>query len=144
MGSIFNKVDEDIVESTYIIVSEDLWGVAFKIADSCTDEEFGMYAGQIVLVEYSDYYGNNISVNSDDPTTGDFFRFVNSVEGESLSFKNLDQNSFDAIYIDYRRAENDLYNYNHETKLCGTFNRVEPFEYVIPGYGLMKNGLMKK
>lgn len=129
--------------TSYFIVTEDHEVfLAFKIVDPCPFESFAEYAGKIVAV--FQLAGGDITVNSEDPTTGDFIRDEwSEFERQTMTFKNLDQNSFDAQWEDYHMVEPG-YEYNKDIKIDGTFYRVEPFEYIIPDYGLMKNGLMKK
>ncbi len=107
------------VESTaFLIVTEDLEILlGYKAVDYLPNE----YAGKILVFES---FGNEIIVNSDDPTMGDFFRYDYDTEGTALSFMNLDQNSFDAHFESYVE--------DGPTSIQdGTFYRVEPFEYII-------------
>jgi hypothetical protein len=77
-------------------------------------------------------FDTDIIVNSADPTTG--YLYLNDHEnwGYWLSFKNLEDDSFDAQW----RSWDDDYH----VQVDGTFNRVEPFEYIFFG----SKGLMKK
>jgi len=111
--------DINYFESTaFLIVTEDLEILlGYKTVDYLPNE----YAGKILVYES---LGNDIIVNSDDPTMGDFFRYDYDTEGTALSFMNLDQNSFDAHFESYVE---DGPTYIQD----GTFYRVEPFEYII-------------
>ena len=112
------SIDND-VESIYWVVTEDLKAYfVFKFADLDTDENLAEYAGKYVTV--FDYL---VIVNSEDPTTGVFDFYGDS----SITYINLDDNGFD--------LSADI--------LLNCF-RVAPIEYILPEYGLMKNGLMKK
>ena len=126
---------EEYTESTYIIVTENFEVLlAFKFADNIPDDKwYAEYAGKIVL---SWIFGDDIIIDSEDPTTGYFWREEwSEFERQSLSFKNLQDDSFDAQWEDYMNFEDD-YPYNHDIKIDGTFYRVEPFEYIMPSDGL--------
>ena len=100
----------DGFESFYFVVTEEhktYW--VLKIADSVTDESIAPYAGKYVV--FGEEAGS-ISVNSEDPTTG-------NVLDDIFLFNNLDQNSFDA-HVD-----------DDGIKLDFTCSRVEPFEFII-------------
>ena len=110
--------DINYFESTaFLIVTEDLEILlGYKAVDYLPNE----YAGKILVFGS---FGNEIIVNSDDPTMGDFFR-NDYDEGAALSFMNLDQNSFDAHFESYVE--------DGPTSIQdGTFYRVEPFEFII-------------
>jgi hypothetical protein len=130
---IGSEVDEDGVytESAFLIVTEDLTVYyACKFADYIPDDIwYAEYAGKIVVMWPFD---TDIIVNSADPTTG--YLYLNDHEnwGYWLSFKNLEDDSFDAQW----RSWDDDYH----VQVDGTFNRVEPFEYIFFG----SKGLMKK
>ncbi len=113
-----SSFDNDI-ESIYWVVTEDLKAyLVLKFADLDTDGYLVEYAGKYITTD--DYV---VIVNSEDPTTGVFDFYGDS----SITYVNLDDNGFD--------LSADI--------LLNCF-RVEPFEYIVPDDGLMKNGLMKK
>ena len=134
LGAIYNEEygDEEYGEvfvNTYFVITEghDVYLVC-KVSDS-----YPYNAGKFIVL-YN--FGDNIIVNSEDPTAGYLYLDEHETWGNSLPFKNLEQDSFEASYKTWQVDE-----YNE--KLDGTFTRVEPFEYIFMEDGIMKNGLMK-
>ena len=107
------------IEGLYMVITEDLTVYSvYKIANTVSDEDYAEYAGKYLATD-----DDIVIVNSEDPTMATFSHWATFI-------KNLQENSF------IEAEEDDESNYF-------MYERVEPFEYVIPDYGLMKKGLMK-
>jgi len=107
------------IEGLYMVITEDLTVYSvYKIANTVSDEDYADYAGKYLATD-----DDIVIVNSEDPTMATFSHWATFI-------KNLQENSF--IEVDGYDESNYF-----------IYERVEPFEYVIPDYGLMKNGLMK-
>ena len=96
------------IEGLYMVITEDLTVYSvYKIANTASDEDYAEYAGKYLATD-----DDIVIVNSEDPTMATFSHWATFI-------KNLQENSF--IEVD----EDDESNYF-------MYERVEPFEYIIP------------
>ena len=115
----FGSMYDYDIEGLYMVITEDLTVYSvYKIANTVSDEDYAEYAGKYLATD-----DDIVIVNSEDPTMATFSHWATFI-------KNLQENSF--IEVD-----------EDDESIYFLYERVEPFEYIIPDYGLMKKGLMK-